>query len=206
MAAVIPYLLIAAGAGVSAHSQRETEKKRKRIIDAMQEFQTGKAQQGQKAIGEFLDKSAPEARAAETSAIRDELSSGLRESVDAAHALETPDNFAGQVSESYATRKASNEATTKARLERAMQQLAVIGSPAERGLRENIRFGRAGSSVDAANSAINAVRPAYVGSAERVRPSEFETFLSQVLGGVGMGMASGSSRGTITNRNNLGRT
>ena len=48
MAAAIPYLLIAGSALLERKNQRDVEGRQKRIIDAMQQYQTGKAKQGQK--------------------------------------------------------------------------------------------------------------------------------------------------------------
>src|SRR5207302_5677652 len=131
-------------AAVSEKSNRDVANRQKAIADAMQQYQIGKATQGQKAISDYLDTITPEKRIAEKQAATGELERGLKESVGATQAYETPSNFSGKVSDSYKTRVASNTAETADRIGRAMKQLAVIGTPAEQQLSQGIRFGRAG--------------------------------------------------------------
>jgi len=188
-------LFLGGSALVQNQSDRDVEKRQKRIIDAMQEFQTGKARKGEAAIEKFLVESTPQARAAENQDVRSELQRGLGESVGVAQAFEKPDNFSGRVTEGYAGRSASNQAAVKERIRRAMEQLAIIGSPSERGLREQFRFGHAGGDVDAANSAIRNVVPAYHGAISQVRPNAFDTFAAQALMGAGLASADKSKSG-----------
>src|SRR3972149_6195359 len=162
--AALPYLLIAGSALLERKNQRDVEGRQKRIIDAMQQYQTGKAKQGQKSIEDFLQTITPERRAAESADTRQELQRGLEQSVGATQAYEKPDNFSGKVSDAYSARRAEGDAATKERVRKAMEQLAVIGSPAEQGLRQQFRFGRAAGDVDAANAAIRNVTPAYEGA------------------------------------------
>lgn len=185
MAAAIPYLLAFGGAAISERSNRDVADRQKRIIEAMRQFQTGKAGQGQKAISDYLDTITPEKRIAEKNAATSELEQGLRQSVDATKAYETPSNFSGKVSDSYKTRLDSDTAATADRIGRAMKQLAVIGTPAEQQMSQGIRFGRAATDVDAANSAIHGVTPAYSGAISRVRPNPWDSFFSQALSGAG---------------------
>lgn len=194
MASILPYLLAAGGAAVSEYSNRDVANRQKKIIDAMRQYQTGKAAQGQKAISDYLDTITPEKRLAEKTAATNELEQGLKQSVGATQSYETPQNFSGKVSESYKTRAASDTAATADRIGRAMKQLAIIGTPAEQQLSQGIRFGRAGTDVDAANSAIRGVMPAYEGAISRVRPNPWDSFFSQALGGASNAYAGGARR------------
>lgn len=176
-------LLALGGAAVGEYSNRDVANRQKKIIDAMRQFQVGKAQQGQRAISDYLDTITPEKRIAEKNAATSELEQGLRQSVGATQAYETPQNFAGKLSESYKTRAAEGSAATAERIGRAMKQLAVIGTPQEQQQTQGIRFGRAATDVDAANSAIRGVTPAYEGAISRVRPNPWDSFFAQALGG-----------------------
>lgn len=178
-------LYLAGSAVVADQSRRDVEKRQKKIADSMEQFQAGKAKQGQAAIEKFLNESTPQARATEDQSVKAELQRGLADSVGTAQSYQKPENFSGKVSESYATRRDANQVALKDRLARAMDQLATIGTPQERSLREQFRFGHAGADVDATNSAIRNVGPAYEGAISRVRPNPFDTFFSQALLGAG---------------------
>lgn len=178
-------------AALSESSNRDVSDRQQKIIEAMRQYQVGKAQQGQKAISTYLDTITPEKRIAEKNAATGELAQGLRQSVDATKAYETPQNFAGKVSEAYKNRATADTAATSDRISRAMQQLAVIGTPQEQQLSQGIRFGRAATDVDAANSAIRGVTPAYMGAISRVRPNPWDSFFSQALGGASNAYAGG---------------
>lgn len=200
MAAFLPYLLVAAGAGVGMNADKRAQQRQKRLIDAMEQFQTKKARGSGESIDKFLDTISPTSRAAESSQARGELQGELESSVGAAQAFENPQPIAGRVGSAYTERVASNEAAVKAKLERAMKELAIIGAPKEQSLRQGIRFGRAAGDVDAANSSIRNVGGAYEGAISRVRPSYGETFLSQLLMGLGTagtGSVAGAAGGTL---------
>jgi hypothetical protein len=149
----------------------------------MENFQTGKAQEGQRSIERFIEAINPARRAVESSDIRGELQQGLEKSAGAASALSNQDNFAGKVSENYTGRRAANDATTAERLRRAMQQLAIIGTPAERGLRTGLALGDASGGVASANSSIGRSGRVYPQAANAQRPDPFLSFVSQALGG-----------------------
>lgn len=176
-------LLALGSAAVKARSDYDVNKRQKQIIDAMQQYQTGKAAKGREDITKYLDTVTPEARVAEKNAATAELERGQAQSVAATKAYETPSNFSGKVSDQYTNRVASQSALNADRIGRIMKQLSVIGTPAEQQLSQGIRFGRAATDVDAANSAIRGVTPAYMGSISRVRPSIWEDFFSQGLAG-----------------------
>jgi hypothetical protein len=188
------YLLPVAAAGASYAAQRDVEARQKRIIDQMNAFQTEKAKKGEASVEKFLQKITPEQRAVDSAQVRDELSQGLDKSVGAAAAFEKPDNFAGKVSQGYRDRLASNEGSVKARLEKAMKELAIIGTPAESNLRTQFRFGDAASDVDATNAAINRSTPIYHQAIANQRPHQFLTLLSQVMSGAGSANAGGGTR------------
>lgn len=170
LAALAPYLVPVATAVYNDRVSKHFADRQKLIASQMGEYQTGKAKEGQASIEDFIKAIAPERRAADASDVTDELGAGLRQSVGAAQAFEKPDNFAGKVTDNYTNRVASNAAAVKDRLAKAMQQLAVIGSPAERNLRTQFRFGDTASAVDAANSAIGSSGRAFQGSIANQRP------------------------------------
>lgn len=178
-------------AAVSESSNRDVADRQKKIIEAMRQYQVGKATQGRKAISDYLDTVTPEARIAGKNAATSELEQGLKQSVDATKSYETPSNFSGKVSDSYKTRLASDTAATGDRISRAMKQLAIIGTPAEQQQSQGIRFGRAATDVDAANSAIRGVSPAYMGAISRVRPNPWDSFFAQGLSGASNAYAGG---------------
>jgi hypothetical protein len=169
---------------VGEAGNQDLEQRRRKIAKRMDEFQGEKARQGQQSIEKFIAQIDPARRAAESSDIRGELQRGLESSVGASAALSKPDNFAGKVTENYTGRRASNEATTKERLRRAMEQLAVIGTPAERNMRTGFALSDATSGVGAANSSIASTGRAYTRAADSLRPDPFLSFVSQALGGV----------------------
>jgi hypothetical protein len=185
-------------AAASESSNRDVADRQKRIIEAMRQYQVGKATQGRKAISDYLDTITPEARIAGKNAATSELEQGLNQSVDAVKSYETPSNFSGKVSDSYKNRLTSDTAATADRIGRAMKQLAVIGTPAEQQQSQGIRFGRAATDVDAANSAIRGVSPAYMGAISRVRPNPWDSFFAQGLGGASNAFAGGGRRRPTT--------
>lgn len=185
-------------AAASESSNRDVADRQKRIIDAMRQYQVGKATQGRKAISDYLDTVTPEARIAGKNAATSELEQGLKQSVDSVKSYETPGNFSGKVSDSYKNRLTSDTAATADRIGRAMKQLAVIGTPAEQQQSQGIRFGRAATDVDAANSAIRGVSPSYMGAISRVRPNPWDSFFSQALGGASNAFAGGGRRKPVT--------
>lgn len=184
-------------AAVSEMSNRDVASRQKRIIDAMQQYQVGKAGKGREGITKYLDTITPQARVAEKNAATAELEKGLGESVAATKAYETPSNFSGKVSDQYTNRVASNAAANTDKIGRIMKQLAVIGTPQEQQLSQGIRFGRAATDVDAANSAIRGVTPAYMGAISRVRPNSWDSFFSQALSGASNAYAGGRRRSAM---------
>lgn len=186
-----PLVLAGASAAVSSETQRELEGRRRAIAQRMEDYQVGKAKEGQKSIEKFIEAINPARRAAESSDIRGELQQGLDQSVGAAASLSKPDNFAGKVSENYTGRRAMNDATTSERLRRAMQQLAIIGTPAERNLRTGFSLSDAAGGVDASNAAIQSSGRAYNRAFESQRPDQFLNFVSQALGGASRASAGG---------------
>jgi hypothetical protein len=181
-----PYILAGASAVASQRANTDLEERRRAIAQQMEDYQRGKAVKGEDAIQRFIDAVNPARRAADSSDIRAELQQGLEKSVGAAQALAKPDNFEGKVSENYLTRRASNDATTAERLRRAMQQLAIIGTPAERNLRTGFALSDSASDVDSANAAINASTPAYTRAINSLRPDRGLSLASQALGGASM--------------------
>lgn len=187
-------LLALGSAAVKARSDYSVNKRQKQIADAMEQYQVGKAAKGREDLTKYLDTITPEARVAEKNAITAELERGQAESVAATKAYETPNNFSGKVSDQYAKRVASGSAMNADRIGRIMKQLSVIGTPVEQQLAQGIRFGRAATDVDAANTAIRGVTPAYMGSISRVRPSIWEDFFSQGLSGASNAVAGGRKK------------
>lgn len=194
----LPYALAGASAVANLASQKELDERRRKILDRMEEFQTGKARQSERSIDDFINAIDPARRAVQNADIRSELQQGLDKSVGAAQALAKPDNFEGRVTDNYTTRRAANDATTTERLKRAMAQLAVIGTPAERSLTTGFALGDAASGVDAANSAIRRTTSAYNTALNGQRPDAFLTFASDALGGMSRASASrGAARGRL---------
>lgn len=189
MAAALPYLLSIGGAAIASKSANDVASRQRQIIEAMRAYQVGKAQTGQDAIKKYLATLTPEARDADKTDATATLQQGLQRSVDATKSYQLPQNFSGKVSDAYTNRVAQDTSSNNDRISRAMQQLAVIGTPQEQQLRNSLRFAKAGTDVDAANSAIRDVTPAFTGAAGRVVPNPWDTFFSQAL--VGAGQAAG---------------
>ena len=204
MAAMLPYILAIGGSLIEQASNRDVSDRQKKIIEAMRQYQTGKALQGEAAISKYLPTIAPDALAKERAASTDELAQGLKKSVDTTRAYETPQNFAGKVSESYKQRAASDTASVNDRISRAIQQLSVIGSPENQQQQIATRFGRTAGDVDSANTAIRNVVPAYEGAIGRVRPNYWDTFFSQALKGSGQAAASRGAARPNVNPGDLG--
>jgi hypothetical protein len=63
MIPILPYLLLAAGYGVARHSDKRTQERQKKLIDAMEQFQTKKARGSEASIDKYLSSISPVARA-----------------------------------------------------------------------------------------------------------------------------------------------
>lgn len=189
-AAVIASL--AGTVGSAALQSRAAEKQAKRqqeLADQMNSYRLMKAREGEAATTKFLDTEAPEQRAVEMSATQGALASNLEKSVGAQQAFETPQNFAGKVSEGYGQRVASNEAATSDRLKRSIQQLAAIGAPGQRDLTRSLRLGEAAGGVGSANSAAGNVSNSYLTGINNTGADPFLMLASQLAAGAGRGVA-----------------
>lgn len=192
MAGWIAVAAAVASAVMSQQAQSGMEKRQKKLAEAMSNYQLSKSQESQAAIKGFTDTIQPDAKAAERTDINAELEQGLDSSVGAVRKFEAPQQIAGKVSDDFTQRTASNQGTVADRIRRAVQQLSIIGTPAEQGLRESRRLGVAAGTVDGANSAANNVGAAYMRGIQLQRPNPALSFGSQIFGGLSRAGGGGS--------------
>lgn len=172
-------------------AQSSAARRQKNIVDAMSAYRSQKAGEGQQAINNFLQTIQPGAKDAERTQVQDELRTGLDNSVGAVQKFQAPQQIAGKVSDDFDARTASNNATVSDRIKRAVDQLSIIGAPAEQGMREARRYGVTAGEVDATNSAANNVGARYQDALQTVRPDPFLSLASQLTQGAALAKAGG---------------
>lgn len=177
------------GGGLQMMSQQSAMKKQRALGDQMTAYRSERAAQSRAAIEPFLNSLNPEQRAAERTAVADELRTGLTDSVGAVQKFQAPQAIAGKVSNDFADRTATNQASTADRIKSAIEQLTGIGAQGELGLREARRFAQAGSNVAANAQAAGNVSGRYEDAMNNVRPDPFLNYASQVTQGAGQGYA-----------------
>ncbi len=195
---ILPLIL---GAVVSRAADREAEDRRQRLLDAMKAYQTNKAKDSEAAIETLISKQKPDARQAELDAITASRAASLGASVDAVKST-NPAPIAGKLSPDYEKSQEQVAGTVAERTRRAIEQLSTMGAPGERDFKQGLRFGKAGTDVDAANTAIRNVGDAYMTDMNNVRASPGLKLIGGALmayGGGGLG-----STGDGTNVNGYG--
>jgi hypothetical protein len=186
----IPLIVAAAGMAAKAKQDRDVRKTQEGLSNQMADLNARRAKKSTDVIEQFLSKQAPEARQAETRDIREELTGGLRSSVDEVRRFEQPETISGRVSSDYGRIRAAGAGAAEQRVSDAISRLAVIGSPYERGTREALRYGEAGTEVDASNRYINNMTGAYQNAIGGVRTNDFNRLAADLTGAAGMAMAS----------------
>jgi hypothetical protein len=184
----IPLVIAAAGQAAKMKQDRDVRKQQSALTDEMTRSNAERAKKSTAAINQFLDESAPQARATETQALREELTGRLNEGVDAVRKFEEPETFSGRVSDDYNRVRSVGRARTEQRVNDAISQLATIGLPGQRSVNESLRYGRAGSVVDAENSAMNNMSGAYRNAIEGVHTDPFNRMAADLTTAAGMAM------------------
>lgn len=157
---MVPLIL---GALLSYAADRDAEKRRERLMNAMGAYKQGQAAIGRGATDALLAQQTPEARASELSKVTAGRAKSLTDSVAAAQTSNSAP-LAGKLSPDYQRSQEAAANTVAERTRRAIEQLSKMGAPGEQGLAQGIRFGRAASVVDSSNSAIGNVGNAYMGA------------------------------------------
>jgi len=184
----IPIALAVAGVALKAKSDRDANQRQRRLQEAMEAYGLSKAAEGRAATEQLIATQTPAMRDAQMAEVENERREDMQSSVDSLQAFNQP-QLAGKLSPDYTRAQERSAETVSARTRRAIEQLATIGAPAEAGFRHNIRYGRAASGVEAATRARANVDDAYTRDIRGVRPSWRQNLASQLLIGLGQGMA-----------------
>lgn len=180
--------LLAASAFMKWQANEDAADKRESYRRSMEQYQRSKARETQAATEALIEKQTPKARSDELQQITDSREQSLRDTVGAAQAFDASP-IAGKLSSDYRSADESNAARIAERTRRAIQQLAIMGSPAEQQQANAIRQGRAAGVVDAANRASENVRNGYMTDISNVRPDPLMSTLGDVGMGIGTAMA-----------------
>lgn len=180
----IPLAAAAAGAVLKAEGEKRQSDQRNRLADALQAYQSGKAAEGRSAIEGYAGGLTPEARTTERLGIQDELRKNFETSAEQSKGYEAPQDFAGRAPRRFEPVRAAGRSRTDERLRRAIDQFSVMGAPAQRDLRQAVRYGTAATDVDASNTAANNLARAYAAAIAAQREPGLTRYGSQFLGGV----------------------
>jgi hypothetical protein len=183
-----------AGLVVKNQAEKQAGRRRNKINDTMEAYQRGKAQKGQEAISQMLDKSGPEQRLAETQKLEGERTAGMEKSVESMSQF-APLATAGKPNEDRTKATGAAASTVAERTRRAIEQLSQMGAPGEQGVSQGKRFGQAAGVVSGANSAIENVGNAYRTDIGNVQADPIATLLGGVMTGVGIGGMAGGNFG-----------
>lgn len=188
-------LVLAASAFLKYQNDRAARERQKRFAGAMETFQRKKSDESMAATEELVKKQTPEARGTELADVTRAREQSLRDTVGAAQAFDAP-GVAGKHSADYQAAREREAASVAERTRRAIAQLAATGAPGEQQLKHQLRFGKAAGTVDAANSASDAVGRRYMTDISNVHPNPFINLASQIgmaYGGAMLGGAGGAA-------------
>lgn len=165
------------------------------LQQAMQAYQSSRAKENESAIGNLVDQSTPQKRAAELQDLNASRMQSMTGTVDAARAA-SPVTAPAGASSDYQKSSAAAADTVAARTKRAIEQMGVMGAPGEAGIAQGLRFGRAAGKVDAGNTAIGNVGNAYMTDIGNVRPNPWLTMAGDAgmaVGGYMLGGPAGAA-------------
>lgn len=189
-----PALAILAGSALlNYQNERQAQKRRQSLANAMQAFQRQRSQEAMAATEALVKEQTPEARGAELASLTRDREQSMRDSVGAAQSFDAP-AIVGKMSADYAGAQEREAATRAEKLRRAIEQLATMGAPGEQQLKHGLRHGRAAGVVDASNAAMERIGSAYASDIDSVRPDPFLAFVSDAGRMVGTGMTRRDAR------------
>lgn len=170
---------------ISAYADRQAARRRQEMLNLSHQYGLNQAAKSRASIDEYLARFSPEARERETADLRSEVAANLEKGMGVVQPFSAPQDFAGKVSEDYTRAKANATGAAQARVKKAMENLAVMGTPAVRAVADRPALNDASADVALANQAAARARAHYAGTMETVRPDAFTNFIGQVLRGVG---------------------
>lgn len=179
------FFTLLAGTGLSALGERSRNKRQEDLSHQMTAYKLGKSRESTAAIEQYLASLQPAARQVENPVLKKEIEDSLRQSIATTQEYQTPENFAGKVSERYGTARARDQAAVDQRISRAIDQFGTLNVPAERAMRDRVRFNTAAVDVNQANRAAGNVGAAYGQAMEMAQPNRFLSFAGQILRGLG---------------------
>jgi hypothetical protein len=179
--------LQAAGYGMRALAGQDAADRRKRIADAMGQYQTGVAKQSTDLTEKYVEGATPEARAAALAGAQSEARTGYEKTIGAAGAPDRP--VAGKVSDQYSQGQAASADAISQRTKALIENLSKIRAPGIARSTEARRFGRAAGEVGALNSASENVGRASMTDLGNVQESPWLNLGGDVLGAAGQGLA-----------------
>lgn len=189
MAFPIALILGLAAQGIAT---READEKKKKLLDAMEAYNVGKAKKSEAAIGEMIASQRPEARTADLDQSIAERAASLGSAVENVRAT-NPAPIAGKLSQDYEKSQESTARSIDERTRRAIEQLSVIGAPGERAFNNALKFGKTAGDVDSANAAIRNVGGAYMTSIGNTVPNPYMLAAGSALTAYGAGSLGGGT-------------
>lgn len=169
MAAFLPLLI---GLAAQQVATQQAEDRQKKLLEAMEAYQSGKAQKSEAAINEMIASQRPEKRTEDLNASIAARAASLDSAVENVRST-NPAPIAGKLSADYQQSQEASARTIDERTRRAIEQLSVMGAPGERAANTAIKFGKTATDVDAANAAIRNVGAAYRTSIGNTRPNPY---------------------------------
>lgn len=183
-------LVILAGSQfLKYQADADARDRRDSIRRAMEAYQRTKTRESQAATEGLLARETPKARGEELQQLTDDRARSMRDSVGAAQAFDVAP-IAGKHSTDYAAARQAEAERVAERTRRAIEQLAAMGAPGEQNFKNGLRFGRAATTVDSANDAMDRVGRAYLTDIENVRADPMLSMLGNAGTAIGSSMLS----------------
>lgn len=189
------FVAMAAGTLLQGNAQRRVEKKQQALINESDAYKKGKVANANAAIDAYLKRLNPADRDAEKMVVREELTKNLQDTVGAVEKFSAPQVTEGKLSKAFADRVGTNRAANADRIGRTIEQLAIIGTPAQTGMRDATAFGRSALEAGANYDSANRVGAAYENAASKVTARPLEMLIAQGLQGYGIGKMMGGKPG-----------
>lgn len=174
-----------AGFVIQQYASEQQASKQQKLANSMELYKRTKAQEASAATEDYLKTMDPAARENDRQVAQSDLRRDYTAGVDATKKFETPDNFAGKVSPDYKGVADRAKSSTAQRIQDAIGQLATIGAPAQRDLKNASTFTNAAGRVGAAQTASANVGDVYGTAINNVRPDPYLNFAGQLVAGVG---------------------
>lgn len=189
MAQMIPIAIMAAGTAMQHKANEDALAGQSKLVSQEQLARSAKAREGTGVTERLIASMEPEARAAQDANIRSQLEGQIGRSLDTARSYETPDPFAGKVSQDYVGARTAGQQTVNDRLRRAFEQMKTLGVPGQRGLEDKFRFSQAASDIGGLQGDSAGLGRAYGAARSLEQPDPFLNLAGQLTQGVGMGYA-----------------